>query len=174
VTSEAFGLVHAGPVLLVGRENRVVPVIVAQHLGDILTPARVARHRGVQEQFIGHEEAIAAGDRLVAVKFGRIDLDEQNRAVRQRLTRFRRRGRRFVGIIVTQNRTTEVSKRGNCGNSSLKTSGKLAPMLLNLVCRETPCHAIAMPIPSIGLLRCRGFASNGSFGADICSLRTAF
>ena len=77
VTSEAFGLVHAGPVLLVGRENRVVPVIVAQHLGDVLTPARVARHRGVQEQFIRHEEAIAAGNRLVAVKFGRIEQSRQ-------------------------------------------------------------------------------------------------
>src|SRR5262249_30952741 len=101
VTSEALGLVHAGPVLFVGRENSVVPVFIPQHLWDVVAPARVARHRLVQEQLVRHKETIAAGDWLVAVEFGCVYLYEQYGAIRQRLTRFRGRERGLIGIIVT-------------------------------------------------------------------------
>jgi hypothetical protein len=47
VAGETFGLVHTRPVLLVGRENRVVPVLVPQLLGNVLAPALVARHSRV-------------------------------------------------------------------------------------------------------------------------------
>ena len=43
VAGEAFGLIHAGPVLLVASEDRVIPVLVTQHLGDVPAPAGFAR-----------------------------------------------------------------------------------------------------------------------------------
>src|SRR5262245_55994826 len=43
VAGEAFGLVHARLLLLVGRENGIVPVFVAQDLGNLVAPAAVPR-----------------------------------------------------------------------------------------------------------------------------------
>ena len=75
---QAFGLIHTGPVLFGGRERNVVPVYIAQHVGDVLASARVARHRGVEQQLVGHEKAVAAGDRFfVGIEIGGVHFSEQ-------------------------------------------------------------------------------------------------
>src|SRR5439155_360582 len=52
VAGEAFGVVDAGPVLLVGGEHGVVPVLVAQHLGNVVSPTRFARHRRIGDDLL--------------------------------------------------------------------------------------------------------------------------
>src|SRR5689334_16673070 len=60
VAAEALGLVHASALLLVGREDRVVPVLVAQHLGDVVPPIGLALHGGVGDELVRLEEAVGA------------------------------------------------------------------------------------------------------------------
>ena len=68
---QTLSLTHTGPVLPGGRERSVVPVFIAQHVGDDLAAARVARHRGAEQQLVGHEKAVAAGDGfLVGIELG--------------------------------------------------------------------------------------------------------
>src|SRR5437773_5051948 len=50
VASEALGLIHSGPVLLVGRENGVVPILVAQHLREVFAPTRAPSHCRVENE----------------------------------------------------------------------------------------------------------------------------
>src|SRR4249919_3396555 len=64
VACQALGLIHAGPRLLGGGENRVVPVLVAQHLWDVLAPAGIACHCGIGDELIRHEEAVGSEDRF--------------------------------------------------------------------------------------------------------------
>ena len=33
---QAFGLIHTGPMLFGGRERSVVPIFIAQHVGDVI------------------------------------------------------------------------------------------------------------------------------------------
>lgn len=62
----------------------IVPVFIAQHVGDVLAATRVARHRGVERQLVGHEKAVAAGDRfLVGNELGRVHFSKQECAVGQ-------------------------------------------------------------------------------------------
>ena len=69
-----------------GRECSVVPVFITQHVGDVLASARIARHRGVEPQLVGHKKAVAAGDGfLVDIESGRVHFSEQKCAVGQRL-----------------------------------------------------------------------------------------
>src|SRR5260221_7140399 len=98
VAGEAFGVVHAGPVLLVGGEHGVVPILVAQHFGNVLAPARVSRHGRVGDELLRDEVAVGACGRLaVGAELRRMHFGEQNRAVRERLARLRRRHRGLVG-----------------------------------------------------------------------------
>src|SRR5260221_222415 len=86
VAGEAFGLVHAGPVLLVGGEHGVVPILVAQHFGNVLAPARVSRHGRVGDELLRYEVAVGAGGRLsVGAELRRIHFGEPHRAVGQPL-----------------------------------------------------------------------------------------
>ena len=101
VAGEALGLIHSGPVLLVGREDGVVPVLVPQDFREILAPTRVPSHRRVENELVRHEETVAARHRLlVGVEFRRVDLGEQHRAVGQRLAFLRRLHRNHVGEVV--------------------------------------------------------------------------
>ncbi len=82
MTRQAFSLIHTGPVLSGGRERWVVPVFIAQHVGDVLAPARVARHRVVEQRLVGHKKTVAAGDRfLVGIEIGGVHFSEQKCAV---------------------------------------------------------------------------------------------
>ncbi len=97
MAGEALGLVDAARLLL-EAESGVVPVLVAQHLRDVGAPAGLARHRRVEEQFVGDEETVGADHRLaVRVQPGRVDLGEQHRAVRQRRAGLGRLHGRRVG-----------------------------------------------------------------------------
>src|SRR5262245_29979274 len=64
VAGEAFGLVHAGLVFLVRGEDRVVPVLVADQLGNILAPSGVARHGRIAQQLVRLVEAVGARARV--------------------------------------------------------------------------------------------------------------
>ena len=46
---QAFGLIHTGQMLFGGHEHSVVPILIAQHVRDVLAPACIARHRGVEQ-----------------------------------------------------------------------------------------------------------------------------
>ena len=84
IARQAFGLIHTEPVLFGGRERNVVPVYIAQHVGDVLASARVARHRGVEQQLVGHEKTVTAGDLfLVGIEPRRVHFSEQKCAVGQ-------------------------------------------------------------------------------------------
>lgn len=37
---QTFGLIYTGTMLFGGRERSVVPIFIAQHVGDVLPPAR--------------------------------------------------------------------------------------------------------------------------------------
>ena len=79
---QTLRLIHAGPFLFGGGERGVVPILIAQHVGDVLAPARVARHRVVEQQLVGHKKTVAAGDRfLVGIEIGGVHFSEQKCAV---------------------------------------------------------------------------------------------
>lgn len=82
MTRQTLGLIHTGAVLHGGRERSVVPFFITQHVGDLLASACIARHRRVEKQLVGHEKAVAAGDRLrVGIELGRVHFSEQHHAV---------------------------------------------------------------------------------------------
>src|SRR3954469_8749565 len=60
VAAQALGLVDR-PVLLVEREDGVVPVAVLQHLRHLAAPAGAGRHRGEEQLLLGHVEAVRPG-----------------------------------------------------------------------------------------------------------------
>ena len=101
MTRQTLSLVHTGPMLPGGRERSVVPVFIAEHVGDVLALARIARHRGVEQQLVCFKNAVAAGDRLfVGVELGGVHFSEQKSAVGQRLAILGGLQRGSVGVVV--------------------------------------------------------------------------
>ena len=56
MAGETLGLIDTGAKLLGIGEDRVVPIFVAQHFRDIFAPARIARHRRIEQQLVGGVE----------------------------------------------------------------------------------------------------------------------
>jgi hypothetical protein len=78
VAGKAYGLIHAGLKLLVGAENRIVPVCVAQHIGDVFAPILTACHGRVLRQLLSHIEAIGTRHWPVAgVELRRVHICKQ-------------------------------------------------------------------------------------------------
>src|SRR5215204_1734378 len=102
VAGQTFTLIDARLVLLVSSENCVVPILVAQHFRDVVTPARLAPHGRVSNQFVCGIEAVRAGDRIViGVQFRCINLHEDRGAVGQRFASLSRRNGCGVRIVIT-------------------------------------------------------------------------
>jgi len=82
MAGQAFRLVDALLILLGRGENRIIPVFIAEELGDVVSPTRFALHRRVSQQFVGNVKAIGARNRVaVCVQLRREHLSEQDRAI---------------------------------------------------------------------------------------------
>ena len=138
MTRQTLSLVHIGTMLFGRGERRIIPVFIAEHVGDVLAPARIARHRGVEQQLVCFEKAVAAGDRLfVGVELGGVHFSEQKSAVGQRLAILGGLQCGSVGVVVAH-----LPGRGEVDRVVLgEARQRILSVLFNfnqidLICRE--------------------------------------
>src|SRR5262245_3347313 len=101
VAGEAGLLLGVEAVCLLRRIGGVVPVAVADVLGDVLAPARLLLHQAVEEQVALLEDAVGAGDRLAGrINLRFVDFHDEHRAIRKLAVLLGALGRDRVGVEI--------------------------------------------------------------------------
>ncbi len=110
---------------MISLKYRVVPIRIADHLRELISPPRLFLHRSIGHEFTLFKLAVRPGNRLfVFAQFRFVNLDEEHGAIRQQLPFSSAIDRSRIGVVVAHLLSLGKADRGVVGKRLLVVCGK--------------------------------------------------